>query len=289
MFTALVCTPCEVKNVINNFIFPFCGLHSKVWSKYKQRHATVTQTQDYRPLHLLFLTDLALWCHSMTWLCSPLPVGPEGFLTPSATGKAPLPPRLPPQGEEHMGLGWGWQPGGEGTGNRAGAMRSWRRGKVLRWGVLWDRAGGGSGCRQDWDYGDRWHEGIWHGWSQRPEGKTGPLASPRAWRPRSDCSRRQPLYTNSSLISYSCTNMKETSWGGGEVTVSKGMGCEGSGSKEMRSGVDREWEDRERRHREWGDPKWADREWGDGEGTAREGMVSEEIVNEGTVSVGTGR
>lgn len=170
-------------------------------------------------------------------------------------------------------------------------------------------AGGG-----EWFWGEkRFGTGSW-GW-QRPQARLGlwgqvawghlawlvtkawgtnsaiSKPSSTAWRPRSNCSRRQPPYMNSGLMSYSCANMKETSWGGGEVTMSKGTGCEGSGSKEMRSGVDSEWKDREwwnreRRHHEWGDYKWADRERCDGEGTAREGTVSEEMVNEGTVSVG---
>lgn len=168
--------------------------------------------QDYKPLHLLFLTDLALWCHSMTWLCSPLPMGPEGFFNSPGHREGSSAPQTATTGRRAHGVGVrlaARRQGDREQGRRHEELEEGKGSEVR--GALGQGAGGGSGRRQDWDYGDRWHEGIWHGWSQRPEGKTGPLASPRAWRPRSNCSRRQPLYTNSSLMSYSCANMKETS------------------------------------------------------------------------------
>lgn len=63
------------------------------------------QTQDYKPLHLLFLTDLALWCHSMTWLCSPLPMGPEGFFNSPGHREGSSAPQTATTGRRAHGVG----------------------------------------------------------------------------------------------------------------------------------------------------------------------------------------
>lgn len=138
--------------------------------------------------------------------------GPRGFFNSPGHREGSSAPQTATTGRRAHGVGVrlaAKRQGDREQGRRHEELEEGKGSEVR--GALGQGAGGGSGRRQDWDYGDRWHEGIWHGWSQRPEGKTGPLASPRAWRPRSNCSRRQPLYTNSSLMSYSCANMKETS------------------------------------------------------------------------------